>query len=193
MILGLTGMIGAGKSTAAEIFKSLGAAIIDADQIGRAVVETDSRILHRLVRQFGEDILTPSGKLNRAKLASIAFADERARKQLNTIVHPPLLRQLKSELRRLARHHDLVVIDAALLLDWCLDRMVDRVLLIHASQKTRLGRLEARGMVRKDVLSRQSRQMSYAQYRKKADFVIFNRGTRQQLEAKLKKILKSIA
>ncbi|HKK19911.1 MAG TPA: dephospho-CoA kinase, partial [candidate division Zixibacteria bacterium] len=75
MIIGITGMIGSGKSTAARILESLGAVVIDADQIGREVVEKDPRVLHRLARQFGNGILTRSGKLDRAALASLAFAD----------------------------------------------------------------------------------------------------------------------
>jgi dephospho-CoA kinase len=192
MIIGITGMIGSGKSTAARILKSLGAEVIDADQIGREVVEDDPRVLHRLARQFGDGILTRSGKLDRAALASLAFADESSRKQLNTIVHPPLLRRLKSEMKQLSKKHDLLVVDAALLLDWCLDRLVDVVVVIHAAQPTRLARLKKRGIDRRDALARQRRQLPYAIYRKKADFVVFNRGTERQLETKLRDILKSV-
>jgi len=192
MIIGITGMIGSGKSTAARILESLGAVVIDADQIGREVVEKDPRVLHRLARQFGNGILTRSGKLDRAALASLAFADESSRKQLNTIVHPPLLRQLKSEMKKLSGKHDLLVVDAALLLDWCLDRLVDYVIVIHAAQPVRIARLKKRGIGRRDALARQHRQLPYATYRKKADFIVFNRGTKRQLETKLRDILKSI-
>ncbi len=192
MTLGLTGMIGSGKSTAAEILKKLGAEVVDADQIGREVVEEDPRVLHRLARQFGDSILTPSGRLDRKALASLAFTNENSRRQLNTIVHPPLLRRLKDDVRQLSKRHDLLVIDAALLLDWCLDRLVDYVIVVHAAEATRIKRLEKRGIDRRDALARQRRQLPYAAYRKKADFIVFNRDSERQLELKLRKILKSI-
>ena len=189
MIIGITGQIGSGKSTAAKILKQMGAAVIDADQIGREVVDKNPALLKSLVKAFGSAILTRTGKLNRKKLASLAFENNRSRDRLNRLVHPYLLKELSRQMKSLARKHELVVIDAALLLYWNLDRVVDKVILIHASEKTRLARLAERGIDLKDALARQRQQLRYAQQRKRADHIIFNNKTPLELKSKLRKVL----
>ncbi|UCD64043.1 MAG: dephospho-CoA kinase [Candidatus Zixiibacteriota bacterium] len=192
MVIGITGQIGSGKSTAAKFFKSHGAAVIDADRIGRQVVEGSRALLKQLVKSFGAEILTRLGNLSRKKLASLAFNDERSKRKLNRIVHPYLLKELNRQLAALSRQYEIVVIDAALLLDWNLDRLVDIVILVHASEKLRLGRLARRGISKADARARQKRQLTYAQYRARADFVVFNNDTPQKLHSKLRKILRRI-
>ena len=114
MYIGITGQIGAGKTTAAKIIASFGAAVIDADRIGRQVVDRSPALLKRLARQFGSEILTPSGRLSRTRLARLAFADEAAKRHLDRIVHPYLLKELRRQMRQKASRFDGVVIDAAL-------------------------------------------------------------------------------
>lgn len=192
MIIGITGQIGSGKSTAAKYFRSIGAAVIDADRIGRQVVDTNAALLRALVKSFGREILTSKGKLNRKRLAALAFTDERSKRRLNRLVHPYLLRELKRRLKNLKGTHEMVVIDAALLLDWNLDRIVDFVIVLHAPEHMRLARLAARGISRDDARSRQKQQMTFARYRRRADRVIYNNTTPAQLEAKLAKIVSRI-
>ncbi|MEW6412821.1 MAG: dephospho-CoA kinase [Candidatus Zixiibacteriota bacterium] len=189
MIIGITGQIGSGKSTAARLLKQMGAVVIDADQIGREVVEQNPALLKGLVKRFGDEILTPKGKLDRKKLAALAFRNNDTRDMLNRLVHPYLLKELNRQMKSLAKRHRLVVIDAALLLYWNLDQVVDKVILIHASQKIRLRRLAERGIGRKDALARQRQQLSYTEQRKRADHVIFNNGTPQELKLKLQKVI----
>lgn len=189
MIIGITGLIGAGKTAAARILKSLGAVVIDADKIGRKVVEENPHILRKLVQKFGSEILTKNRKLNRKKLASAAFKSELSKRELNRIVHPYLLKELMKELKILSRKSSIVVIDAALLIDWNLDKIVDMVILIHSPEKIRFQRLKARGITENDARTRQKRQFTYSQLRKRADYVIFNKQSLPEMELKLKKIL----
>lgn len=189
MIIGVTGQIGSGKSTAARILKSMGAAIIDADLIGREVVENNPDLRHKLQREFGTEIVSSTGQLKRKKLAKIAFADEPSRKKLNRLVHPYLLRELRKQMMLKARVYEVTVLDAALLLEWNLDREIDAVILIHASEMLRIKRLRKRGISRRDALLRQRRQLSYTEQRRRADYVIYNRTTEDDLARKLKQVL----
>ena len=132
MIIGLTGQIGAGKSTAAEILKTFGAFVINADDIGRAVVEKSLPLRRKLVIAFGAAILDRKGNLNRRKLASLAFASPEATAKLNALVHPPLIKLLESQIKAAARKYPVVVIDAALLLQWPLHKTLNQIVLITA-------------------------------------------------------------
>lgn len=170
----------------------MGAAVIDADRIGREVVENNPQVLARLVRRFGEDILTRSGRLNRRKLALRAFQNDAAKLHLNRIVHPPLLKELKRQTRQAARVNNVVVIDAALLLDWNLDRIVDLTIVIRASQSKRLERLMDRGISRTDALARQRGQLPLVEYRLRADYVLLNNDSPDRLRDKLMKIVRRI-
>ena len=190
MYIGVTGQIGSGKTTAAKIFASFGAVVIDADTIGREVVDRSVPLRKKLARQFGGEILTPSGKLSRKRLARLAFADEAAKQRLNRLVHPFLLKELRRQMKELAKRHNVVVIDAALLLDWELDRQMDVVLVVHASEETRLKRLAARGISKEDALARQKAQVPFSEYRKRADYVVFNNSTVGKLQAKLQRLYK---
>jgi dephospho-CoA kinase len=189
MLVGLTGQIGAGKTTAANILKKLGAVVIDADRIGREVVEKSAPLLRNLVQAFGRDILDKKGRLNRKKLASLAFRTRETHARLNELVHPYLLRELRQRMRQALKENELVVIDAALLLDWDLDKEMDLVLVIHTSLAKRLARLAARGITRKDALARQKAQLPFSEFQKRADRVILNNGTRADLARKVRKFL----
>jgi dephospho-CoA kinase len=188
MFIGITGQIGSGKTTAAKILASFGAVVIDADQIGRRVVDRSAPLRKRLASLFGGEILTPSGKLSRKKLARLAFADKAAKQRLDRLVHPFLFKEMRRQMRELSKRHDVVVIDAALLLDWELDRRMDVVLVIHASEETRLKRLSARGISKEDALARQKAQMPFSEYRNRGDRIILNNGTIEQLRSRLHRI-----
>ena len=192
MLIGLTGQIGAGKTTAAEILTSLGALVIDADEIGRQVVDESSVLRKKLARRFGADILDGSGRLKRKKLARIAFADQAARAALNQLIHPYLLKELRRQVRIGRKTHDLIVIDAALLLEWRMDKDVDFVLVIHAGQTLRFTRLANRGLTRADALARQRMQLPFGEFKERADRVILNNGNEAILRRKIAALLHSI-
>jgi len=185
MLIGLTGQIGAGKSTAARIMARLGAAVIDADQIGREVVESSATLRRKLARAFDPRIIGTHGQVRRKKLAALAFADRKAKVTLNSLVHPYLLKELRRQVKDLLRTGRVVVIDAALLLDWNMDREVDFVLVIHASRTERLKRLRSKGISPQDVRARERAQLPYREFQKRADRVILNNGMPADLERKV--------
>lgn len=189
MIIGLTGQIGSGKSTAAQVLKERGAVIVDADLIGREVVEESSALRSKLAKVFGPSILDRRGRLIRKRLAELAFASRTGRDRLNALVHPYLLKELRRRVKIAVRAHAMVVVDAALLLHWRMDREVDFVLVIHAGREIRLARLAARGIDRRDALARERAQLSYREFQRRADRVILNNGTKQDLIRKIESLL----
>lgn len=185
-LIGITGQIGSGKSTAAAVFAKLGAAIINADQIGREVVEENKSLIKKLQNAFGKDILDSGGKLKRKKVAVIAFSSLANKKKLDRLVHPFLLQELRNQIKRLSKSNKVIVIDAALLLDWQLDRVADKVLLVHSIEDARIKRHLSRGFSKTDIKSRQKWQLSYSAMKKRADKTIMNNSSKSEFESKVR-------
>lgn len=193
MLIGLTGQIGAGKSTVAEILAGLGAKIVDADLIGRKVVEASGEMFGQLIAAFGSDILSADGSLDRSKLAELAFHDDQSKAKLNELVHPHLLSALHEQVNAFDPTNNLVVIDAALLLEWGLDTQVDEVWVVESDEIQRLSRLIERGFTEADALARQKAQLSAEQFRAKATRLITNNGSRVELELAISEIITQIS
>jgi dephospho-CoA kinase len=191
MLIGLTGLIGSGKSTAAAIFKSMGAGIVDADRIGKDVINSNPPLLKKLQKTFGDQIVRVDGHLNRRRLASAAFVDESSRSRLNRLVHPYLLRELWRQVGEKSKKHEIVVIDAALLLEWKLEKKCDLTIAIHAPREIRLKRLAGRGLNRNNALARERRQLPLSEFRRRCDVVIMNNGSRAKLKKSLLRVLES--
>ncbi len=193
MIIGITGLIGSGKSTAARILSKHGAALIDADKIAREVIDLYPALLKKLVRRFGHDILTPSGRLRRKKLATLAFTDSRSTRQLDKIIHPYIRREIIRQMSEKSRRSEVVIVDAALLLSSPIARQMDRILVIHAGEEIRLKRLLKRGMTASDARRRMRAQLPFAEFSRRADRLMLNSGSPASLEKKLLAFLKKIA
>ena len=188
--IGLTGGIGSGKSTAAQILEDLGAAVIRADAVGHDVYRpgTDG---WRLVNQaFGPDIIDAQGAIDRKKLGAIVFADREALKRLNAIVHPLIFAEVQRRIDdlRAADSSRLIVVEAAILIEANWLPLVDEVWLVVATPDAVAARLGAqRGLAAPDVEARIRAQLSDADRRRFAHVVIENTGSvdelRQQLSA----------
>jgi dephospho-CoA kinase len=189
MLIGLTGQIGAGKSAVAAILAEHGAVVVDADRIGREVVDNSQSLRLRLAREFGKDILTPTGRLRRKRLAELAFAGPGSKARLDCLFHPYLLRELRRQVKAARRLSELVVIDAALLLNWNLDREVDETWVVTAARDKRLSRMAARGFSRHDTAAREKAQLPLGEYRRRATRVIANNGTIAELKRKVERLL----
>jgi dephospho-CoA kinase len=180
MRVGLTGGVGSGKSTVAQLLAEHGAVIIDADAIAREVVEPGTPGLEAVVAAFGPEILGPDGRLDRPALAAIVFGDEARRAQLNAIVHP-LVGQRTLELAAAAPQDAVVVYDIPLLVENAMAAGFEFVIVVEAGIETRLARLRDRGMSETDARERMAAQASDAQRRAVADVVIDNDGSLDQL------------
>lgn len=181
--LGLTGGIGAGKSTVAKTFVERGAYIIDADKIAREVVEPGTEGLEKLVEAFGSDILSADGSLDRPALAAKAFVDEESRKKLNAITHP-LIGARTQELLEAAPEDAVVVQDIPLLVENHTAPFFHLVVIVHADEDVRLHRLTTmRGVDEADARARIAAQATEEQRRAVADVWLDNSGTPEELAA----------
>ncbi len=179
--IGLSGGIGAGKSTVSSTLSDLGGVVVDGDVISREVVEPGTEGLAKLVEAFGEQILSDDGSLNRPALAAIAFSDEEKRQTLNGIVHP-LVGKRRSELIASAGEDAVVVEDIPLLVESGMAPMFPLVVIVNANEDLRVKRLiEHRGFTEEDARARIAAQASEEQRRAVADVWLDNTGSAEEL------------
>ena len=182
--LGLTGSIGAGKSTVAGLLRARGLTVLDADAEARAVTD-DPAVLAEIGAAFPG--VVRGGVLDRAALAALAFADPARLATLNAITHPRVRARMRAlEEAAAARGEAWTVQDVPLLFEGGLERQMDAVLLVDAPLETRVARVVARsGLTPQEVLARDARQMPAAEKRKRATLVLDNGGDLAALEAQL--------
>lgn len=185
LVLGVTGSFGSGKSTVSKMFAEMGVPVLDADQAARDAVAPGKPALESIVKEFGEEVLSPEGTLDRRKLADRVFHDPAARVKLNRIVHPKVGEEMA---RFLQKHQDepLVILEIPLLLESSNPRMVDKVLVVTTDEKSRFGRLHRAGFSEAEIIARLGSQMPQARKVQLADYVIANDGnleaTRRQVQ-----------
>lgn len=194
-IIGLTGGIASGKSTVSNIIKNMGYKVIDADIVSREVVEKGKDAYLEIVEHFGKDILDENGNINRKKLGSIIFSDAVEREKLNSIVHPHVLSSIKKYIEE-DKDSRLIFVDIPLLIE-VLDDLkskgiyFDEIWLVYIDEKTQLERLTKRDKINEEeAMKRIKAQMSMDMKIKYATKVIDNRGDKETLETKVKKIIK---
>ncbi len=186
--VGLTGGIGAGKSEVSRLLASYGAVVVDADKIAREVVEPGTPGLAAVVEEFGENVLTPDGALDRPKLGGIVFNDPEKLKALNAIVHP-LVGARSAELEASAGPDAVVVHDVPLLTENGLAPLYDTVVVVDAAPQTQLDRLvRLRGMAEDEAKSRMAAQATREQRLAIADLVIDNDGPLEALEPQVRAV-----
>lgn len=179
--IGLTGGIGAGKSTVSRTFADCGGIIVDGDVISREVVQPGTEGLAALVDEFGRDILLPDGALNRPALAARAFVDEHQRGKLNAIVHPLVARR-RAEIVAAVTEDEVIVEDIPLLVESGMAPLFPLVVVVHADAGVRLDRLlRLRGMTEADAHARIAAQATDEQRRTVADVWLDNSGTEGEL------------
>jgi dephospho-CoA kinase len=190
-IIGLTGAPGAGKSLAAEYLREQGAIILSGDDAGRDAVAGNPKILRRLVSAFGESILNKDGSLNRRLLGRMVFDDPAAREKLNRIVHPHLLKILKTWIkqRRSRSPKRLIAVDAALIFEWGIANWFDYILVVTARRELRIRRMMSSGLSKKEAADRISSQIPQRTKAALADYVIENNGSKSILRKKVDKFL----
>ncbi|MFB4307641.1 dephospho-CoA kinase [Actinomadura sp. GTD37] len=191
--VGLTGGIGSGKSEVSARLNERGAVVIDADKIAREVVEVGAPGLAAVVAEFGEDVLLPSGALDREKVGRVVFADAGRLAALNAIVHP-LVGERMRELMDAAPAGAVVVYDVPLLAENGLAPMYDEVVVVDAPEESQLDRLTSRrGMAEEDARARMANQASRADRRAVATHVIDNSGTLDDLKAQVDALWEALA
>lgn len=187
-IVGITGGMGSGKTKVASGLRDYGAALIDADAKGHIALGLDD-IQNRLFEVFGDDIMTSDG-IDRQKLAELAFKSDQAIQNLNKIVHPKILTLITEELQTCSKmNYPYVVIDAALLFEVNLDKMCDCAVTVDAPIAQCIERIKIRdNMTQTQIRQRMRYQLSFEEKRIRADYVLKNNGTLENLDEKIKSL-----
>ena len=193
-IIGLTGQTGAGKSSVCEIIEKLGFNVIDADKVSREVVDTDLNCLADLVMKFSCGILTENGTLNRKRLAAIAFSDPKNLAKLNRTIFPYITARIDKLIEELAAGGaEAVVLDAPTLIESGIDRKCDVVVSVLADTDSRLDRIIARdGLTEREATQRMSAQHDDSFYTERSRHIIYNNGTLEELEARVREVFGGI-
>ncbi|MFH1651980.1 MAG: dephospho-CoA kinase [Chloroflexota bacterium] len=189
-IIGLTGGIGTGKSTVARFLEEMGARVIDADRVGHEALKSGGEVFRQVVAAFGEGILGEDGEIDRARLGKIVFARAADRRKLNAIIHPAMQEMVAAQLKTLRNQGvEAVVLDAPLLLDEGWQSLVDEVWVTTAPENTVIARTQARTRLPpEEIRARIRSQMPAAEKVKRADAVIENSGTVEELRKRVREV-----
>lgn len=181
-VVGLTGPIGAGKSTVAGMLRDLGAKVLDADALARDEQLRGTVGYSAIVQQFGTAVLGADQEIDRRKLADLVFADPRRLAQLERIVHPRVIARVL-EARAMLPDDAILVVEAIKLVETSLRSVCDRIWVVLADRPTVIARLAARGLSEDQVLARMAHQAGETELRAAAQLVLRNDGDRDALRA----------
>ena len=194
LLVGLTGNIASGKSSVAKLFGQWGATLIDADVLARQAVNVGMPAYHAIVERWGEGVTAPDGLIDRRELRQRVFSDSEQLEALNAIVHPEVQRlrdQLVDDARR--RGDRVVVCDIPLLLERRLAEQVERIVLVDAPRPVRMDRLvRDRGLETTEAMKMIASQMPAELKRARADYLIDNTGTQQELEFRAREVWEAL-
>lgn len=189
-VIGLTGGIASGKTTASDYLMSLDIPVIDADKIARAVLSPGHEGFNKVVEYFGDEILV-DGTIHRSKLRTIVFNDSRALEKLNDITHPLIRKGIVEKLNEMCeKDNPLIVLDAPLLLENNLQYLVDEVWLVWVELDRQIKRLTSRdGMNKIEAEKIINRQMSLEEKKEKAHVLINNNNSKEALYQQLDELV----
>jgi dephospho-CoA kinase len=193
-LIGLTGGIASGKSTAAAILRRLGAAIVNADELSREVVRPGNQAWQEIVHAFGPSVLLEDQALDRKKLRRMVFDNPGARQRLESIIHPKVRALAEKRIRELeAAGNVIIVYEVPLLFEGQLQLWLRPVILVACDAATQKQRLRERDHLSDEEAQRHvDAQMSLEEKRLLADYVVENNGTVDELEQQIKAVLEKI-
>ena len=191
-VIGLTGGIGAGKSTVTNYLRKQGYLVIDADAIAHQITEKGSPALKKIALYFGAEVLYEDGSLNRKKLAAFVFSDEEKKRQLEQLTTVEVVYIIKTQLEDLRKKgkQDIVFVDAPLLFETGADKLTDMVWLVDADMEARISRVMDRdGTSREAVVSRVQNQMDSSEKKKLSAEIIDNSKGKEELYQQIEYLL----
>lgn len=191
-IIGITGGIGCGKSTAAQICREAGLPVIDADELSRQATSAGGSAMEAIIEQFGSGSVDSKGALDRQVMAKKVFQNHRALDQLSSIVHRHVIDQIALEVKKLEQKKTrAVVIDVPIPVKHGFLDLCDQIWVIWADDQVRLARLAGRGMDETEARRRMAMQMTKQEYLDLADHVLENDGSENDLKNKIRDLLTS--
>ena len=176
-VIGVTGGIGSGKSTASQILGELGATVIDADQVGHKIYLPDTPGWREIVEAFGEDVLAPDRTVDRSKLGPVVFSTPEALETLNKITHAKIYSFIQGQIDYIGQHQrtDVGVVEAAILLEAKWESLVDQLWVVAASVDVVIDRLQTyKNFTKEQARARITAQLSNEERMARADKVIWN-------------------
>ncbi|MGH2674669.1 MAG: dephospho-CoA kinase [Actinomycetota bacterium] len=186
LLVGLTGGLGAGKSTVARMLSERGAVVVDADELSRRALEPGSRAYGQVCDLFGDGVITPSGELDRRAIAAQVFADDAKRRTLESIVHPEVFRMLAETVEARRGTDDVIVFDAPLIVETGFHEACDVVVVVSASEDQQVARAARdRGMTEEEARARIRAQLPAAEREAVADVLVRNDGDLAHLEGRV--------
>ncbi len=191
--IAITGGIGSGKSTVAEVFESRGNLVIRADQISKDILSTSPKVREEVTRFFGHNSFE-NGKPNKQYLAQKVFGNKQNLQKLNSILHPPTIEQIKKIMEDELQTSSLVFVEAALIYEAEMEDMFDHVLVVYSPDEQRIKRIMERdGSSEEEIRRRMNNQIPQEKKKKLADFVINNDKSLVELKIKSEFFLKIFA
>lgn len=194
LVIGITGGVGTGKSTVRDMFKRLGAKVLDADKIAHDKMKKGTEICKKITKEFGKGILAHSGGIERRRLAAIVFKDKKALRRLCGIIHPEVIKHVNDYIKAV-RKSDIpaVVIDAPLLIEAGMRAMVDVLVVVIASETAQIERsVKKTGLSRDEIKRRMRNQIPLKDKMVLADYIIDNKGSKENTKKIIAKIWKEI-
>ena len=190
MKIGLTGSIACGKSTVSHYLRAQGYPVVDADAISHAMTAPGGPALPAIREAFGGSVFHPDGTLDRRALGSVVFSSTVLRRQLNEILHPMILAEIRSRLHTLDRDGHIVFGDIPLLFECGMEKDFDEIWVVSVSRETQIARLlERDGLMREEAKQRIDSQMPLAAKEERADTVIVTEGTLEDTQAQVRALL----
>lgn len=193
--VGLTGGLASGKTFVGQALAELGCRVLQADEIGRQVMEPGGEAFAEIVQEFGPEILAPDGSIDRKRLAGIVFEEPERLAALNRLVHPWVIRRENEWLERLAAEDPraIAVVEAAVMIEAGTHKRFDRLIVAACSQEQQIERaVERGGMTREEALARIRRQIPLEEKIKLADFVIDTGGSREQTLQQVREVYEAL-
>lgn len=191
IVFGITGGSGSGKSTVSAILKKYGIHVIDTDVIARLVVEKGTKCLSELAQAFGKEILNSDGTLNRQKLASIAFSDDKKKELLNGITHKYIKIRVKEEIEN--SNFDIAAIDGAVIIGSIIEPLCQFIMSVIADKSIRINRIKNRdGLTDAQAKQRVEAQPSDEFYKRHSKYIIYNNASNAELELAVRDLYEKI-
>lgn len=195
-VIGIMGGIGAGKTTVVsliQLFKNT--LVISADEVGHKLLYKGQAAYEPVIKAFGTDILSCQGEIIRKRLGEIVFRDPQKLHQLNQITHPLIYEEIKRQIDKCQEEElvELILIDAALLIEIGLVKLTDKVIAVYAEDEVRMARIgEREGLSKKEILERFKAQKKWEEFTKVADAVIDNSFSLQETKQQIKNLLECL-
>jgi dephospho-CoA kinase len=193
LLVGLTGGLGAGKSTVARLLAERGAVVVDADELARRALEPGTSGFEQVCDLFGREVLDPQGRIDRRELAARVFADEGKRRALESITHPEVFRLLADTVEAHRGTDAVVVFDAPLIIETGFHEAVDVLVVVTAPEEAQVERVvRERGMSEGEARARIAAQVGEARRHELADLTISNDGDLEQLRSRVDELWREL-